>query len=189
MVSSARRYLGLMALLGLERGAELLLSSRNARRLLARGAREEGQGLYRAMVAAHALFLAAGPVEVLVRRRRFPGPLGWLWLAAALGAQGLRWWAIATLGERWSTRVVVPPGAAPVSSGPYRYLRHPNYLAVVIEALAVPMVHGAWITALAFSLTNAALLSARIPLEERALGASYAAAFSDRPRLLPRVGA
>jgi len=106
-------------------------------------------------------------------------------LLGALGAQALRWWAVASLGDRWSTRVVVLPGAAPVTRGPYRWLRHPNYLAVILEVACLPLTYGAWRTALAFSAANAALLGVRIRAEERALGAGWAEAFRDLPRLVP----
>jgi methyltransferase len=138
------------------------------------------------MVVVHALFPIACAAEVLVLKRPFPGAPGLVALTVALGAQALRWWAIATLGWRWNTRVIVVPGAAPVTGGPYRFLRHPNYLAVVLEMLAVPLTHGAWLTALVFSALNAALLAVRIPAEERALGRPYAEAFEWRSRLLPR---
>ncbi len=105
--------------------------------------------------------------------------------ALALGAQALRWWAIATLGERWSTRILVVPGEPPVIRGPYRWLRHPNYLAVILEMALVPLAWGAWRIAVVFSLGNALLLALRIPAEERALGNAWAIAFAGRPRLLP----
>jgi methyltransferase len=106
-------------------------------------------------------------------------------LAGALLAQGLRWWAIGTLGERWCTRVIVLPGSTPVTRGPYRFLKHPNYLAVVLEMALVPLAFGAWRTALAFSAGNAVLLAVRIRAEERALGEGWARAFRGRPRLIP----
>ncbi|MEO1172759.1 MAG: isoprenylcysteine carboxylmethyltransferase family protein, partial [Myxococcota bacterium] len=87
-------------------------------------------------------------------------------------AQGLRYWVIGTLGPMWNVRVIVIPGAAVVTAGPYRWLRHPNYLAVVLEGICLPLVHGAWITALAFSAANAWLLRVRIRCEEQALSAS-----------------
>jgi methyltransferase len=87
------------------------------------------------------------------------------------GATGLRYWTITTLGERWTTRVLVRPGVPLVTRGPYRWLRHPNYLAVVIEIAALPLVHGAWLTAVIFSVLNAALLMVRIAAENEALGA------------------
>ena len=182
---SAALYLGLLLLLGCERGAELVVSRRNARRALAAGGVETGRRAYAIMVAVHALFPLACAAEVLLLARPFPGAAGFAALAVALGAQALRWWAVATLGERWSTRVIVVPGAAPVTGGPYRFPRHPNYLAVVLEMAAVPLIHGAWLTAAVFSALNAALLSHRIPAEERALGAAYAEAFEGRRRLVP----
>ncbi len=87
-----------------------------------------------------------------------------------LASQGLRWWCITSLGHRWNTRVVVVPGLPLVTRGPYRWFRHPNYVAVVVEGLALPLVHTAWVTALAFTVLNAVLLLRyRIPSEERAL--------------------
>ncbi len=183
--ASVALYLGLLVLLGCERGAELLVSRRNAQRTFAAGGVETGRRAYAIMVAVHALFPLACAAEVLLLPRSFPGAAGFAALAVALGAQALRWWAVATLGERWSTRVIVVPGAAPVTGGPYRFLRHPNYLAVVLEMAAVPMIHGAWLTALVFSALNAALLAHRIPAEERALGRAYAEVFSERRRLVP----
>ena len=182
---SAALYVGLLLLLACERGAELVVSRRNARGALAEGGVETGRRAYAIMVAVHALFPLACAAEVLFLSRPFPGAAGFVALAVALGAQALRWWAVATLGKRWSTRVIVVPGAAPVTRGPYRFLRHPNYLAVVLEMAAVPLIHGAWLTAAVFSALNAALLAHRIPAEERALGAAYAEAFEGRRRLVP----
>jgi methyltransferase len=101
-------------------------------------------------------------------------------------SQGLRWWAVASLGDRWTTRVVVVPGATPVRSGPYRFLRHPNYLAVAVEVLSLPLACGAWRTALVAGVGNALLLFVRIRAEEDALGAAFSRAFRGVPRLLPR---
>jgi methyltransferase len=86
-----------------------------------------------------------------------------------LTSQALRWWCIATLGRRWNTRVIVVPGLAPVSGGPYRWLRHPNYVAVVVEGAALPLVHAAWVTAVVFTVLNAFLLRVRIRVEDAAL--------------------
>src|SRR5690606_11704341 len=97
--------------------------------------------------------------------------IGWPALTPVLGAQALRWWCIATLGPYWNTRVIVVPDLTPVATGPYRRLRHPNYLAVVVEGVALPLVHAAWVTAVAFTVLNAVLLLGfTIPAEERALG-------------------
>jgi methyltransferase len=187
MVTSQALYLGFLGLVALERGGELLLSRRNARQARAAGAVESGRGHYPVMVAFHTLFLISCGAEVLLVPRSFPGALGWAALGAALLAQGLRYWAVASLGARWNTRVLVWPGLPPVTSGPYRFLRHPNYLAVVVELVAVPLVYGAWVTAVVFSLGNLVLLTVRIRSEERALGPSWAQAFSRRGRLLPEL--
>jgi methyltransferase len=179
-------YLGFLALLALERLGELALSRRNAKRAFARGAVEVGQRHYRVMAAFHTLFLVACAGEALWHRdARVPSWLMATALGGALAAQALRYWAIATLGERWNVRVIVLPGAAPVVAGPYRWVRHPNYLAVAAEMLCVPLIHGAFFLAALFSLGNAALLTVRIRAEEAALGRGYVDAFAGTPRFIP----
>jgi methyltransferase len=121
------------------------------------------------MAAMHAAFLVACVAEVAVADRPFLPWLGWPMLALVVASQALRWWCVATLGHQWNTRVIVVPGLPLVSAGPYRWLRHPNYVAVVVEVVALPLVHTAWVTALVFTLANAAVLAVRIPVEERAL--------------------
>ncbi len=185
MVTSVALYLAFLVLLYFERGVEMVVSLRNAKAALASGGVETGRRHFRAMVAVHAVFPLACALEVLALRRAFPGALGYVALAAALLAQAVRWWAAATLGRRWNTRVIVVPGAPPVTRGPYRYLRHPNYLAVMVEAAAVPLIHGAWLCAIAFVAANAALLSVRVPAEERAMGEEYRRAFSGLARFVP----
>jgi methyltransferase len=185
MVTTARAYLVFLALLGVERLFELAISRRNMKRALARGGVEVGQGHFRVMSLFHTAFLAACAAEVILFNRPFPGALGVACALGAIAAQVLRYWAIATLGERWNVRIVFVPGEEPVTSGPYRFLRHPNYLAVVMEMAFIPLIHGAYLTALLFSAGNAALLWVRIRAEERALGERYAAAFAGRPRFLP----
>lgn len=187
MTSSELAFLGLLAALYVERLVELVVSRRNAARLLARGAVEAGAGHFPAMAAMHALFPLSCAAEVLLLDRAAPGALAFAALAVALAAQGLRWWAIATLGGRWTVRVLVLPGAPPVTGGPYRLVRHPNYLAVCLELAAIPLVHGALATAVAFSALNAVVLAVRIRAEERALGAGYGVAFSHVPRFVPEV--
>ena len=159
----------LVLLVGLERVAELVVSTRNAAWSMARGGRESGQGHYPVMVVLHTGFLAAMLVEAWVRRPEVSPALAWSMLVLVVAAQALRWWCIASLGRRWNTRVIVVPGLAPVTRGPYRFLRHPNYVAVVVEGFALPLVHGAWITALVFTLANAVLLAVRIRVEDAAL--------------------
>lgn len=154
-------------MVGIQRLLELKLSWRNERRLRARGAVERGRDHYPFMVALHALWLVSTAAE---GRRRKPGSkLGRYALAAFLAVQPLRYWTIASLGENWNTRILVVPGERLIRRGPYRYIKHPNYLVVATEVLAFPLVFGARKTALVFSILNAALLADRIREEERAL--------------------
>lgn len=185
--TSVRLYLLLLLLLYGARLVELLVSRRNTRRALAAGAIETGQGHFRWMAAFHAVFPLACGLEVVLLQRAFPGNLGWLALSVAILAHILRWWVIVTLGEAWSVRIIVRSDRPPVTRGPYRLLRHPNYLAVVLEIGSVPLIHGAWLTALIGSTLNALILRVRIRAEERALGSAHAAAFAGRPRLVPGV--
>lgn len=166
---SMEPYLLLVGLVALERIAELATARRNTRRSLSRGAIEYGRGHYPAMVALHTALLLGCVVEPLVADRPFLPALGWPALALLIAAQGLRWWCIATLGPQWNTRVLVVPGRPLVAAGPYRLLRHPNYVAVVVEGAALPLVHTAWVTAAAFTVLNLVLLGVRIRCEEDAL--------------------
>jgi methyltransferase len=157
-----------VCLVALQRLLELVYSRRNERRLRARGAVEWGAGHYPLMVGLHALWLVSTLVEGLLRGPEIPA---W-WpvpLAAFLLVQPLRYWAIVSLGTNWNTRVLVVPGVKLVKSGPYRYFPHPNYVVVAVEILTFPLIFGAWITAIVFSLLNAALLLVRIRTENRAL--------------------
>jgi methyltransferase len=162
-------YVLLIVAVALERLAELVVSNRNRAWSRAHGGLEFGAGHYPVMVVLHTGLLAGCLVEAIALHRPFIAALGWPMLAIVLAAQGLRWWCIATLGPQWNTRVVVVPGAARVTGGPYRFLSHPNYVAVVAEGAALPLVHTAWITALAFVVLNAALLRKRIKVENAAL--------------------
>ncbi|KPI16594.1 isoprenylcysteine carboxyl methyltransferase family protein [Streptomyces mirabilis] len=164
----------LVAAVAVERIAELVVARRNERWSTARGAIVTGQGHYPAMVALHTGLLAGCPAEVWLADRPFAPALAWPMLAALAGAQALRWWCIGTLGPRWNTRVMVVPGLPLVTSGPYRLLRHPNYVAVVAEGAALPLVHTAWVTAAVFTVLNAALLTVRIRCENRALATATA---------------
>jgi methyltransferase len=162
-------YLGLILLVVFQRVTELRLAKRNERLARAAGAVELGAGHYPWMVAIHTLFLISCAAEVWLLDRLFaPRAAGAMLLLLGF-ATFLRYWAISTLGERWTTRVLVRPGVPLVTAGPYRWLRHPNYLAVVIEIAALPLVHGAWLTAVVFSVANAALLTVRIRVESMAL--------------------
>lgn len=184
---SLRTYLIILAILIVERIFELDRARRNARRAFQHGAIEVGRAHYRVMVAFHALFIVSCVVEATFFPHAFPPVVAWFALLAEVIAQALRYWAVATLGERWNTRIIVSPERAPVTDGPYRYMRHPNYLAVVIEIAAVPMIGGAIFTAIAFSIGNALILAVRIPAEERAMGGRYAEALGSRRRFFPSL--
>ncbi len=159
----------LILLVGLERVAELVVSQRNVRWSMERGGQEFGRGHYPAMVVLHVGLLVGALVEVHVADREIIPALAVPMLLLVVAAQALRWWCIASLGPRWNTRVVVVPGLPRVARGPYRWLSHPNYVAVVVEGFALPLVGSAWITAVCFTTLNAALLTVRIRTENAAL--------------------
>jgi methyltransferase len=164
-------FTALVVAVALERLAELIVSKRHAAWAFSRGGVEYGQAHYVAMVALHTALLVGAVVEVWLLDRPFLPVLGWTMLALVVASQALRWWCIRTLGRQWNTRVIVVPGLSLVTRGPYRVLRHPNYVAVVVEGLALPLVHAAWVTAALFTVLNAALLTVRIRVEDGALRA------------------
>ena len=160
--------LAAILLLILQRLLELRYSQRNERRARAKGAVERGREHYPFMVALHALWLVSTLVEGLLRGPEFP--VYWpAALAVFLLVQPLRYWAILSLGESWNVRVLVVPGAKPVRRGPYKFLRHPNYVVVAVEILTFPLIFGAWITALVFTILNAIFLYVRVRTENLAL--------------------
>ena len=167
MALSMLAYTVLIAAVGVERIAELVVSQRNLRWSRAHGGVEFGAGHYPVMVVLHTGLLVGCLVEAA--HREFIPALGWSMFAVVIAAQGLRWWCITTLGRQWNTRVVVVPDAGRVTGGPYRFLSHPNYVAVVLEGIALPLVHSAWITATVFTVLNAVLLWVRISVEDKAL--------------------
>lgn len=159
-----------LLLLALQRLLEVRVSERHASRLLRRGGREHAPDQYQIMKVLHSSWFVAMLLEVILLRRRLQRPLAFVTgLLFALG-QTLRYAAIRTLGQRWTARVVTLPGAPPVTDGIYRYVRHPNYLGVILEIAAVPLMHGAYWTAFLYSVANLLLLRARIRAEEEALG-------------------
>ncbi|WP_433508197.1 isoprenylcysteine carboxyl methyltransferase family protein [Pseudonocardia halophobica] len=166
---SALLFTLLVLAVGLERLAELVLSTRHAQWALARGGVETGRGHYPVMVVVHTGLLVGCVAEVWLAGRPFVPALGWPMLALVVACQSVRWWCIRALGPRWNTRVIVVPGLPLVTSGPYRFLPHPNYAAVVVEGAALPLVHTAWLTAVAFTVANAGVLTVRLREERRAL--------------------
>lgn len=159
----------LILLVALERVAELIVSQRNVRWSMDRGGQEFGRGHYPVMVVLHVGLLVGALVEVHVADRQMIPALAVPMLVLVVAAQALRWWCIVSLGPRWNTRVVIVPGMPRVTRGPYRWLRHPNYVAVVVEGFALPLVGSAWVTAVCFTALNAVLLTVRIRTEDEAL--------------------
>lgn len=154
-----------LVLVAAERLGELWLARRNTTRLVAKGAVEHGRGHYPAIVALHAAWLAALALGVPPET-----PPQWTLLGLFLILQAARAWVIASLGPRWTTRVIVLPGAPLVRRGPYRFMKHPNYLIVALEIACLPLAFGAWEIALGFSLLNALVLAWRLRVEAAALG-------------------
>lgn len=155
-----------VALVALQRLAELALSHRNTRRLRAAGGVEVGAGHYPLLVSLHVAWLGALVVTVPA-----DAPLRMPPLALYIAVQGLRYWAMAALGENWTTRIITVPGRTPIRHGPYRYLRHPNYMVVACEIAVLPLIFGAWRIALLFTVLNGAMLAHRIRIENAALAA------------------
>jgi len=164
-------YIAFVLATGGERIYELVVSKRNAARAFEQGGREYGQKHFPWMVALHTGLLLACIAEVVLLDRPFIAWLGWPMLVIAVLCQFARYWIISSLGSQWNTRVIVVPGAPRVvARGPYKWFTHPNYVIVAIEGIALPLVHSAWITAIAFTVLNAVLLLGfRIPTEDRAL--------------------
>ena len=155
----------ILAAVALQRLAELFLAQRNTRRLLALGAMEIGRRHYPLIVLLHAAWLVA--LAVVVPTDTTPNPM---FLVVFVALQGARVWVLVILGERWTTRIIVLPGASLVRQGPYRWLRHPNYWIVSAEIAVLPLVFDAPVLALIFFLLNAVVLRHRVRVENQALG-------------------
>lgn len=162
-------YYLLLGAVVIERFVELALSQKHAAIMFSRGAIERGLEHYPFMVALHTAFILGCALEPLLFDRSFLPQLGYPMLALVFLAQAIRWWAILTLGVFWNTRVIVLPGQFRIRRGPYRWLRHPNYVAVVLEGVALPLVFSGLVTAITFSLLNAVVLYLRVRTEEGAL--------------------
>ena len=168
-MTSQALYVLLVLAVAAERLFELRIAARNRRTALAQGGKEYGADHFPVMSLMHTAFLVSCVAEVVVLDRPLHILLAATSLVGVAAAQALRYWCISTLGTRWNVRVIVVPGMTLAKDGPYRFLRHPNYLAVVVEMVALPLVHTAWLTALVFSLLNVAMLGVRIRVEEAAL--------------------
>lgn len=180
-------YVGLLLLVGVQRLWECGQSSRHQRRLVAKGATPLYEPRFRWIVAVHILLLAGSALEVILLDRPLYPLLAIAMLAVFGGAMALRTWVIGTLRHRWTVTVMTWHDLTICQEGPYRWIRHPNYLAVILEFLALPLIHSAWLTALAASLLNGVLLYHRIREEEQFLLSlpAYQAAMGPKPRLIP----
>ncbi len=183
-------YLVLLAAMGLARLIELRVSARNRRRLLARGVAKVPESGFPLMVAFHVAVPVAAAFEVVLLRRPFLPALAVPMGILLLLAHGLRWWVIRTLADHWNVGVMASSALGVVSSGPYRFARHPNYAAVFVEMTALPLIHTAWLTALVSAPVHAFLIRRRLAIEEAVLLADprYRATMSAKPRFLPRPG-
>jgi len=180
--------LGLVALLAVTRPVELWISRQHRRELLAHGARAIPERGFFAMVVLHVAVLAGTLVEPWLLKRESPVWFGAAAAAVVLAANALRIASIRSLGRHWNVRVVDATALGIVASGPYRFVRHPNYVAVFLELLCLPLVRGAWLTAALGSALHVAVLWRRIRLEESVLLADpgYRAVMGDKPRFIPR---
>jgi methyltransferase len=182
-------YLALLALVGLERLFELRISRRNQQKLEKQGVRKIAEPHFRWMVFTHASVLVCAAAEVILLHRALIPLLAMSMAGLFIFANALRWWVIRTLAGHWNVEVMASSRVGVVTSGPYRWVRHPNYVAVVIELFSLPMIHTAWITALAGTLANLEILRRRLRVEEGVLMAdpSYRSAMGEKPRFLPKV--
>ncbi|KEZ50655.1 isoprenylcysteine carboxyl methyltransferase family protein [Metabacillus indicus] len=174
----------------LQRLSELVLAKRNEKRLLNLGGQEHGKRHYPWIVALHSLFLLSFLLEVLLFDKQL-SPLWMVILPIIVFTQIIRYWAVFSLGPYWNTKIIIVPNLEVVAKGPYKYMRHPNYLVVAVEILFLPILFQAYATAVTFTLLNAVILSIRIPAEERALAehtADYDETFSWKKRFVPRKG-
>jgi methyltransferase len=180
-------YLVLLLAVAALRMVELKISRNHQQQLVSRGAERVSEPLYRWMVALHISVLLGAALEVVLLKRPFIPVLAAVAFAVFLAANIVRWWVIRTLGDHWNVQVMDSTRLGVVTSGPFRFVRHPNYAAVFAEMLALPLIHTAWITALAGSLAHMAVLAQRLSTEEAVLFANpdYRAAMTGKPRFLP----
>ena len=162
-------YVLLIGVVAVERLAEVVVAEFNRAWSRLHGGVELSTGHYPAMVALHAGLLAGCLIEPIALHRPFIASLGWPMLVIVVAAQVLRWWCITTLNHQWNTRVIVVPGAGRSAVGPYHSVPHPNYVAMIAEGVALPLVHTGWVTALVFTVLNAVLLRTRVKVENAAV--------------------
>jgi methyltransferase len=187
MELSVLAYLVLLGIVALLRLYELRISRRHQQEMIARGASKVNEPRFRWMVVLHTGVLIGAAAEVIFLKRPFIPLLAAVCFPLFLAANAVRWWVIRTLGEHWNVQVMNSTGLGVITSGPFRYVRHPNYAAVFTEMLVLPLIHTAWITAIVGSAAHILVLSQRLTTEEKVLfsDAHYRDAMSGKPRFLP----
>ncbi|MGB7437924.1 MAG: isoprenylcysteine carboxylmethyltransferase family protein [Candidatus Acidiferrum sp.] len=187
MELSVKAFLGLLFVVALLRFYELLISKRHQREMVSHGASKVVDPVFRPMVLLHTAILIGAALEVVFLHRPFYPVFAAVCFAIFLLTNIVRWWVIRTLGEHWNVQVMNSTGMGVIVSGPFRYVRHPNYAAVFVEMLVLPLIHCAWITASMGSAAHILVLSRRINTEERVLfsDARYRQAMYGKPRFLP----
>jgi methyltransferase len=180
-------YLVLLVVVALLRFCELRISRLHQRQMVEQGASKVNDPRFRWMVLVHTLVLVGAAVEVVFLHRPFYPVFGTVCFIIFLAANAVRWWVIRTLGAHWNVQVMNSTGMGVITTGPFRYVRHPNYAAVFVEMLVLPLIHTAWITAIAGSIAHVVVLSQRLATEEPVLfsDANYRAAMAGKPRFLP----
>ena len=189
MELSVIAFLALLGAVATLRLVELRISRRHQRDMVARGAAKVEDPRFRWMVLLHTAVLIGAAVEVMFLHRPFYPVFAAICFVIFLAANAVRWWVIRTLGDHWNVQVVDSTSLGVVTTGPFRYVRHPNYAAVFVEMLVLPLIHCAWITAVVGSAAHVFVLSRRINTEESVLfsDAHYREAMSGKPRFLPRL--
>jgi methyltransferase len=180
-------FLALLLAVGLLRIFELRVSRRHQQQMIAGGATKVKHQRFGWIVLVHTAVLISAALEVVLLHRPFIPVLSALMLSMFLGANAVRLWVVLTMGKLWNVQVMNSTGLGVVTSGPFRFVRHPNYAAVFLEMISLPLVHTAWITSLLGSIAYAVAISQRIAIEENVLFANpdYRAAMAGKPRFLP----
>ena len=180
-------FLGLLITVGVLRIVELRVSSKHQQQLMSRGATKVKEPNFRWMVALHTAVLISAGLEVVLLKRPFIPALAAVMFVLFVAANSVRWWVISTLGEHWNVQVMDSTRLGVITSGPFRFVRHPNYAAVFTEMFALPLIHTAWLTAIVGSVLDIVVLARRLSTEERVLFANpdYRAAMAGKPRFLP----
>ena len=187
MPLSVSFFLALLVAVAAMRILELRISKKHQREITSRGGGKAKDPVFPCMAMFHTLVLIGAAAEVVFLHRPFIRALAMPMLALFIFANIVRWWVIRTLGEHWNVQVMDSTKLGVITTGPFRYVRHPNYAAVFVEMIALPLIHTAWITALAGAVAHAVVLAFRLSAEERVLFADsqYAAAMRSKPRFLP----